>query len=391
MPVPLFAGGRVTRSLLMVSNVVAFTRAFLLPFADHFRALGWKVDALSNGISGCEICRPHFDAVHEVRWSREPFDFRNHVRGLRTVRGLAASRDYDIIHVHTPIPGFLTRLALAWPSKRPKPAVVYTAHGFHFHPTNTWIRNKVFARLEKLAGSWTDYLVTINKTDWKAAAELKLVPDDRLLYMPGIGIDLTHFRPDAVLPKEVQLVRSGFGLEEDEPAFTMIAEFIDRKRHRDALRALARMRNQTAHLMLVGDGPTRESVRALASSLGILSRVHFAGRQSDVRPYILASRATILPSSQEGLPRCVMESLSCGVPVVGSDIRGTRDVLSEGGGLLFPKGDDDALASQLDSVLESPDEATQIGTRGRNQMSIYNLANIISQHENLYAEIRPRR
>jgi len=380
----------MTRSLLMVSNVAAFTRAFLLPYADHFRSLGWRVEALAHGISGCETCKPHFDRVHDIGWSREPFDLPGHVCGLRKVRSLTSNNQYDIIHVHTPIPGFLTRLALAWPGARPKPAVVYTAHGFHFHPTNSWLRNQVFAKLEKLAGSWTDCLVTINPTDWKAAAELRIVPRNRLLYMPGIGIDLSHFRPDAITPQAVQALRDAFGLRGNEPVFTMIAEFINRKRHRDALLALAQMHHRTAHLMLVGDGPNRESLRTLADKLGIRSRVHFAGVQSDVRPYILASRATVLPSAQEGLPRCVMESLGCGVPVIGSDIRGTRDILKEGGGLLFPAGDEVALASQLDSVLENPGEAAKIGMAGRSQMSVYNLANVIREHENLYARVTAR-
>jgi glycosyltransferase involved in cell wall biosynthesis len=94
----------------------------------------------------------------------------------------------------------------------------------------------------------------------------------------------------------------------------------------------------------------------------------------------------VLPSSQEGLPRSVMESLCCGVPVIASDIRGNRDLVAGGGGFLFPFGDTGALASHLDWFARNPDAAREMGLHGRSSVGIYATSSIIALHEELYAE-----
>jgi glycosyltransferase involved in cell wall biosynthesis len=149
--------------------------------------------------------------------------------------------------------------------------------------------------------------------------------------------------------------------------------------------AFAGMQNRNAHMIFVGSGRNSEAVRTLAANSGAGDRIHFAGPQEDVRPCILAARAVILPSSQEGLPRSVMESLSCGVPVIGSDIRGTRDLLIDGGGSLYPCGDIDALAAHLDWYAANPDPAAEIGSQAGSRMGQYDTRNIIRLHEDLYA------
>jgi glycosyltransferase involved in cell wall biosynthesis len=373
--------------LLIVATVSTTIKAFLLPFSDHFRSLGWRVDAASHGIEECSDCVPHFDRVFNVDWSRRPWDHRNFLGAIRKIQSLVRAQSYDIVHVHTPVAAFLSRAALRSFSSRT--SRIYTAHGFHFHPGGGLLRNSVFQSLEKFAGHWTDFLITINRTDEVSARRLRLVPDNRIVYMPGIGIDRDRFRPDSVPAGKLAEFRTRTGIPPDAPLFTCIAEFIPRKRHQDVLSALARAKRRDAHLILLGDGPVRAAMEAKTGSLGIQNRVHFLGNQEDVRPAILAARATVLASSQEGLPRAILESLSCGVPVAGSDIRGTRDLLSEGTGRLFAPGDFAMLASHLDWFAENGAEAGAMGTRGRHLMKDYDLNRVIALHEELYRRAMP--
>ncbi|HWF10482.1 MAG TPA: glycosyltransferase [Bryobacteraceae bacterium] len=370
--------------LLIVCTVSATVEAFMLPFADHFRRLGWKVDALANGVDQNETCRAHFDELYGIEWSRRPWDFRNLLRALNRARAVVTRGGYDIIHVHTPIAAFVLRLALKGMENRP--AIVYTVHGFHFQPGNSWFGNAVFLNLERLAGRWTDFLVTMNRTDELAVRRFAIVPAPRSWHMPGIGIDRRHFRPHAVPAEKVAAVRRRFRVDADAPLFVMIAEFTARKRHRDAVAAFSRMKTRRAHLIFVGAGPGQRAIESQASAAGVSESTHFAGAVPDVRPYILAARAVVLPSSQEGLPRSVMESLCCGIPVLGSDIRGTRDLLENGGGLLFPVGDVNAFASLLDWFVENPAKAMEMGSRAEHSMGRYDIAEIIKLHEELYAK-----
>jgi glycosyltransferase involved in cell wall biosynthesis len=127
-------------------------------------------------------------------------------------------------------------------------------------------------------------------------------------------------------------------------------------------------------------------MKQLASNLGIQNRVHFLGFRRDIPVLMRASTATILASEQEGLPNCVMESICLEIPVIGSDIRGTRDLLEEGNGLLFQVGDVEGLAQAMTWVLDRPEEVKMMGKRGRERMAVYGLPQILKQYENLYAE-----
>jgi glycosyltransferase involved in cell wall biosynthesis len=127
-------------------------------------------------------------------------------------------------------------------------------------------------------------------------------------------------------------------------------------------------------------------MKRLAARLGIGDRVHFLGERRDIAALIRASVATVLPSRREGLPRSVMESLSLGVPVIGSDIRGTRDLLADGCGLLVRIGDIEGFAGAMNWVLEHPDEARAMGRRGLAEMEKYDVSCIVRLHEAVYRD-----
>ena len=98
--------------ILFVTTIPGTLRAFLLPFAQHFRAKGWQVDAMAQGISNCAKCLHSFDRVWEVEWSRNPLDPQNLIIAPPQIRLAIAQQDYDIVHVHTPVAAFVTRYAL---------------------------------------------------------------------------------------------------------------------------------------------------------------------------------------------------------------------------------------------------------------------------------------
>jgi glycosyltransferase involved in cell wall biosynthesis len=370
--------------LLIVATVHNFLEAFLLPFAQHYRALGWTVDGLARGAESSAACREAFDSAWEAKWSRTPLDLRGNLAGLNHVRELVQRVQYDIVHVHTPVASFLTRAALR--RSIPNASLVYTAHGFHFFPGGPRHKNLFFRRLEKAAGRWTDALVVMNHADESAARSYRIVDDNRLFYMPGIGIDLQRYGPDAVSETEVNRLRHELGLCAEERVLLEVAEMIPRKRHEDTLRALAGD-GVRVKLLLAGDGPSRADLQSLAASLGLQNRVAFLGPRRDIPALIKLADALILVSSQEGLPRSVMEAMAMSKPVIGSDIRGTRDLLAGGSGLLVPVGDISAIADAIRTVVENPSLALEMGRRGRESIRAYDLAYILKLHDQLYEQI----
>ncbi|MEO1373374.1 MAG: glycosyltransferase family 4 protein [Cyanobacteria bacterium J06635_10] len=374
------------KKLLIVATIPDTLTAFLLPFARHFRAQGWQVDAMACGISACGECFEEFDRIWEVEWSRNPLNPQNLLSAPRQIQAAMELREYDIVHVHTPVAAFVTRYALRNYRQLDKTKVIYTAHGFHFHSGGTALKNTAFLALEKIAGNWTDYLITINREDEAAAKHHGLISPERIRYMPGIGVDLNYYSSDNTNQNRVEEVRRELGLPADTKLLLSVAEFIERKHPQDILRAFASIDRSDTCLAFAGEGDLLEDMQQLTTQLGINEKVRFLGHRNDIPTLMRAAFATILASSQEGLPRSVMESLSLETPVIGSDIRGTSDLISSDSGILFPVGDIEKLADAIKYLLNHPQSASMMGKQGRKRMASFDLRHIIKLHETLYAE-----
>ena len=374
-------------SLLYVATVAQTIRGFLTPYAAHFRALGWRVDAAANGASTDAALRDAFDHVYELPFSRSILDLQSLVRGERAISKVLASRP-DIVHVHTPIASFLTRLAARSLPETKRPAVAYTAHGFHFYRGGCAATNAGFLIAERVAGRWTDRLVVMNDEDYEAARRNRIVAPGHLVRMPGIGVDTEVFSPSSLVSDDIERARQDLGVGSDTPLFVAVAELSRRKRPGDVIRALALMRHAEAKLVLVGGGRDRARLEALASHEGVRDRVRFTGFVEDVRPLIGSATALVLPSRQEGLARSIMEALALEVPVVASTARGNRELVGSDSGLIVRTGDVRGLAAAMDRMVDHPRERDAMGLRGRTRMvERYDIQILIRRHEEMYRQM----
>lgn len=339
---------------------------------------------MAANIRESKECRAVFHEVFDVDLSRNPWDLRNLLAGVKRIREVVISGGYDIVHVHTPVAAFITRLSLRKLRQTGKVRVVYTAHGFHFYRGGPKIKGSIFWILERIAARWCDVIVLINKEDFAAASRLN--PRARR-YMPGIGVDLRKYNRSNVNPSEVQAIRSGWQGGSEDFIFISIGELSRRKRPLDVINAFAGLRMKQAKLVFAGDGPLRAECEALVNSLGLSAQVIFLGFTSNVVQALAASDCVILASSQEGLPRCLLESMSMGIPFIATSIRGTEELLESNGGLGFQVGDIKALTGHMDRLMEDPSSASRLGETGQHEAWRYSLENIVSEHENLYNSV----
>jgi len=374
-----------SRRVLVVTTMAGTVRAFLLPHIRRLQAQGFEVDVACNARSRSakEVTEDEHIPLHDLPLQRRPLAPGN-LRALWRLVRLIRRRGYDIVHVHTPVAGLIGRLAARLADARVR--TIYTAHGFHFHKGQTLLKSLPLVVCEKLAGRWTDYLVVINREDEAAAKRYRLVPQDRLRYVPGVGVDLEAFHPGKIEEDEVVRVRQELGLAAEESLFVIAAEFNPGKRHADALRAFAKLGREDAHLALAGAGRLQQEMAALAVRLGVAERVYFLGFRRDLPALMRASVATVLPSEREGLSRTVLESLALEVPVIGADARGIRDLVGDDAGILVPVGDVAALSRALTWVLQHPEEAKAMGGRGRVKMQEFALRRVLELLDRLYAE-----
>ena len=370
--------------LLYVSTIAATIRHFLSPYGEYFRAIGWHVEAAANGAASDAELRAAFDEVHELPLSRSMGELGGLVRGYSAVAGLLRQGRPDIVHVHTPIAAAVTRLAARRMDPAHRPAVVYTAHGFHFHAHGGRLSNLVFRTIERVAGRWTDRLIVINAEDEEAARRHRIVPRAALVRLPGVGLDTSFYDPARVSADDIARVYADLGMPVSAPLFVAVGELNANKRHADAVEALGTMRERTARLILAGDGPLGNELVTLAKRLGLAGRVRVTGHVDDVRPLLTAATALVHPSRREGLSRAVMEALALGTPVIASAARGNSELVADNG-TIVGIGDVAAMAAAMDEYAHDPEAARMLARTARTRIvDRYELRSVIQQHRHLY-------
>lgn len=217
-----------------------------------------------------------------------------------------------------------------------------------------------------------------------AVSTAEHAPRERMTCIPN-GVDSTRFKPDGGSGR--QQLRAALGLAPDTLLVGCVADLFAVKRHVDLLDALARMRNDFphAHLVLVGDGPLREAIRADVDRLGIASAVHLLGSRRDVDTLLPALDLFVLASDTEGLSNAILEAQACGLPVVATRVGGNPDLVDSDCGVLVPPRDPSALANAMASLLRDPDTCARMGAAGRARvMAHHSLEAMTRAYANLY-------
>ena len=273
-----------------------------------------------------------------------------------------ASPRIDVVHAHSAIGGAVARLAVLvaglWGCR---PAVVYTPHGFAFLDGSP-ARRRGFLAVERILGLTTDRVIGVSPTEAEVAWRRRVVPRERTVAIPN-GIDPT------TMPTSADGVRARAEEGWDtSPVVMTVARMTPQKDPSTWLRVAARIAasRSDVRFVWVWGGETAQEVRDEAHRLGIADRVDFVGYRPDARRLVAGANVFLLTSRFEGLPYSLIEALAVGVPVVATDVTGTRDVVRHGvTGLLSPAGDVEGLASHVLSMLRDPKRAAALATAGR--------------------------
>lgn len=139
----------------------------------------------------------------------------------------------------------------------------------------------------------------------------------------------------------------------NSPYLLNVARLVPQKNHHLLLRAYAKMRT-TLPLVIVGEGPLRKELEALAVELGIAARVTFTGRQLNPYPWMHHARLFILSSAHEGLGIVLLEALACQTPIVSVDCPGgVRDIMADELEAYLCEMTPEALAARVDAILDA--------------------------------------
>lgn len=181
------------------------------------------------------------------------------------------------------------------------------------------------------------------------------------------------------------------GLADDVRLIGIVGRFWPQKRIKDAIWGtdLLKCVRDDIHLLVIGDGPQRDRLLKYREQIQIADKVHFLGERSDVADLLPHFDVLWSTSGYEGQSNAIMEAMSAGVPVVGTDIPGTRDLIVEGEtGYMVPVGDRAALARAAQRIIDNPELATQLGQAARDRMTKeFSPTKMIESYAQLYDEV----
>lgn len=277
----------------------------------------------------------------------------NGPRSLIFPRSLGGLRDVSLFHSPHNILG----------DRMPCPCVT-TVHDLMwldepaYCEPNRWlrpIREKFFGRGIRQALTQSRVVLTVSRASARAIRTFAPHLAERIFVSANAADE--HFTPSTESAKELL----GF----DAPYYLVVGQNQPSKGHALALRAFAAARSADVRLVFLQRVRPGAELCALAEKLKVANRVHFVPEIKEVeyRTLLRSAKALLQPSLAEGFGMPALEALSCGVPVIASDIPALKEVLG-GMGLHSRAGDWRSLAYRLEELNDEPAKAEELRLRG---------------------------
>ena len=254
----------------------------------------------------------------------KPFDFTK----WTAVKSLIREKNIDLIHAH----GTRASSNVLWAAKSLGLPVIYTVHGWSFHPDQKPLVRKIRILGEKYITSRTSLNISVSASNQQTGKN----------FIPGFdsvvvnnGIDQQKFNPS----RQFKNIRQELGIDDKVLLVLFIARFTSHKQPLKLIEAFAHALgfNPEMHLLMVGDGDQKEEARTMIDNFNLQHKITLESFRQDVPDVLNAADIFVLPSLWEGLPIGLLEAMAMGKAVIGSNVDGTSEVIQhDQNGWLIP-------------------------------------------------------
>lgn len=294
--------------------------------------------------SGIEVLHPRYPLPPKVGMTMAPLLLALGARGA-VQRLRDEGFDFDLIDAHYFYPDGVAAALLARWFGRP---FTITARGSDINLIAT---HALPRRWMQWAAAQAAACIGVSGALVEAMRRLGFPP--QRLHLLRNGVDLQRFAP---LPQAEARSRIG---QPGSPLLLSVGNLIPLKGHELCIHALGLLRrtHPGARLVILGAGPERAALLALAASLGLADAVTLAGTvpNAELAPWYSAADALLLASSREGWPNVLLEAMACGTPALATRVGGIPEVIcSPAAGRLFRERSAEAIAATLADELATP-------------------------------------
>ena len=232
----------------------------------------------------------------------------------------------------------------------------------------------------------TDAFIAVARPHAGYLVENEGCPADRVRVIPN-GVDVENYHPrwpDRSLACELALPQGA-------PVVGIVAALRPEKNHELLLRCAARIRRQVPEVrfLIVGDGPRRDALEALARELSLSEAVHFLGTRSDVPEVLSLIDVLVLTSHAEANPVSILEAMATEKPVVATRVGSVPETVLDGvTGYLAAPGDEAAISARVVQLLRDPGRAAAMGRAGREHViAHWSVQHMVEGYQDLIAGI----
>ena len=248
--------------------------------------------------------------IHTVK----PFDFTKWQR----VKKLLQEKKIELVHAH----GTRAGSNVLWAARSLGIPVIYTVHGWSFHPDQKPLVRSIRILGEKYIASRTDLNISVSSSNQQTGKHF--IPSFQSVVINN-GIDLQKFNPNA----QYKDIRKELNIPPDILLVVFIARFTSHKQPLALIEAFAQAQsaNPKLHLLMVGDGDQKTEAIQFINRLGLNHKITLEAFRQDVPDVLAAADIFVLPSLWEGLPIGLLEAMAMGKTIIASNVDGTKEVV----------------------------------------------------------------
>lgn len=346
-----------------ISPVIGGAERALFEYGTRLARRGHAVHILTRRLPGHTANRENINGVWEWRFE---FDARNFlhllysttVKSKQLFESLCKRFSFDIINAHQPF----SALGVAYSPKAGGIKKVYTCHSLSFEEFKSRNRQpngllpgclyminwRLRRAIEHAIMKRSDTIVVLSEFTKKKLVHHYDISDDKIRIIPG-GVDLVRFK-DGV---NQNALRKKLKIPSETIVLFTVRNLVARMGLENLLYAVSKIAGGLPELYLVigGEGPLKEDMIALAQKLSIKDRIRFVGfiKEEDLPCYYQMADLFILPTKElEGFGLVTLEALASGLPVLGTPVGGTKEILERlNPELLFEDTSADAMATAI--------------------------------------------
>jgi len=300
----------------------------------------------------------------------------------RLARALKEHR-VDVVHSHNWGTLVETSLARRWAGV---PVHVHSEHGQGLHEGLHGLKRRLRSWATRFALNCADAVTVCAESVRPIVHGRSGFPRSRMQFIPN-GVE-KFIPPDA--PEGAERIRRRLGLGDGAIIVGSVGRLAPVKDFAtliDAIGIVAR-HGHDIHLVLVGDGSERNRLSACARAAGIVSHVHFVGRQKNVGDWLTMFDVYVNSSLSEAMSLGILEAMAAGLPVVATDVGDNASLVTGSWpcGIIVPPANPNSLAEAIGSLASDCEQRARLGDNARSSfLSTYSVGRMTARYSELYS------